>query len=325
MKKVSIIVPVYKVEKYLAKCVDSIIAQTYENIEIILVDDGSPDNSGVICDQYKDKDERIKVIHQKNMGLSGARNTGIDNSTGDYLMFIDSDDYIDPEMVSYLANKLETENADIAVCDYYDVVGDEIRTNSYPKSEFVISDNSKYLNLFNEYTIVTVIACNKLYKKSVFAELRYPVGKTHEDEYLIAEVLSKADMICYSLKPLYYYIRQREDSIMNSYSEKKFDFIYAFDHRAEFFEKAGLNDMKDLTVYSKINMLIKRMPEYIELCQNPDREFIKKKLQETEAAIKQLSGSKTLDSKRKIKLLTYKLLPSLYNKNVVKWFEINRK
>ena len=319
MKKVSIIVPVYKVEKYLAKCVDSIITQTYENIEIILVDDGSPDNSGMICDQYKEKDDRIKVIHQKNMGLSGARNTGIDNSTGDYLMFIDSDDYIDPEMVSYLVNKLELEDADIAVCDYYDVVGDEIRTNSYPKKEFVISDNSKYLNLFDEYTIVTVIACNKLYKKSVFAELRYPVGKTHEDEYLIAEVLSKADRICYSLKPLYYYIRQREDSIMNSYSEKKFDFIYAFDHRADFFEKAGLYDMRDLSVYSKINVLIKRMKEYIKLCQTPDKEFVNQKLQETKTAIDQLSGSDSLGIIGKTKILTYKMMPFLYDRKIVKW------
>ena len=116
-KLVSIIVPVYKVEKYLNKCVDSILDQSYQNIEVILVDDGSPDNSGKLCDEYV-TNQRVKVIHQKNMGLSGARNTGIENSTGDYLMFIDSDDYIDKDMVKYLVKKSFETNTDIVVCDY---------------------------------------------------------------------------------------------------------------------------------------------------------------------------------------------------------------
>ena len=174
---VSIIVPVYKTEKYLSKCMDSILRQDYQNIEIILIDDGSPDNSGQICDEYEKKDNRIKAIHQKNTGLSGTRNLGIDTSKGDYIMFIDSDDYIDESMVSYLMGKLTETDADIAMCDYYDVIDGKRIKNNYPVNEFTVNDNSKYDYLFNEYAVVTVIACNKLYRRHVFDNVRYPINK----------------------------------------------------------------------------------------------------------------------------------------------------
>lgn len=321
-KLVSIIVPVYKVERYLDKCVSSILEQSYHNIEIILVDDGSPDNSGKLCDQYL-TDPRVKVIHQKNMGLSGARNTGIDNSTGDYLMFIDSDDYIDKDMVRYLVDKSEQENADIVICDYYDVINDEVKRNTYPVNEFLVQGNRKYEYLFNEYTIVTVIACNKLYRKHIFSEIRYPVGKTHEDEYVIAEVLGKADRICYSLKPLYYYIRQREDSIMNSYSEKKFDYVYAFDHRSEYFNENGLFELRDINEYASVMLQIRRMNEYIELCQIPSVTFISEKLNDTESRIKNLCSSEYLSLPRKVKMMVYKTMPSVYNRKIRKWIKNN--
>ena len=321
-KLVSIIVPVYKVEKYLNKCVDSILNQSYRNIEIILVDDGSPDNSGVICDEYA-SDPKVKVIHQENMGLSGARNTGIDNSKGDYLMFIDSDDYIDKDMVQYLVDKSEQKNADIVICDYYNVIDDEIKRNSYPATEFTVRNKSKYEYLFNEYTIVTVIACNKLYRRHIFDEIRYPVGKTNEDEYVIADVLSKAECICYSLKPLYYYIRQREDSIMNSYTDKKFDYIYAFDHRTEFFDENGLYELRDLNKYSSALVQIKRMNEYIQLCSNPSVSLITEKLNDTEQKIRELCSSQYLSFVRKAKMKVYDAIPSVYNRKIKEWIMKN--
>lgn len=118
---ISIIVPVYKVENYLSKCLDSMICQTYKNIEIILVDDGSPDNSGKICDDYAKKDSRIKVIHKENGGLSDARNAGLKIATGKYIGFVDSDDYISVEMYEKLYNQAKKEDADIACCNYYRV------------------------------------------------------------------------------------------------------------------------------------------------------------------------------------------------------------
>lgn len=138
LNKISIIVPIYKVEIYLRKCVDSIVNQTYKNIEILLIDDGSPDNCGIICDEYAKKDERIKVIHKKNGGLSDARNYGIEASSGDYIMFVDSDDYISKDMCEILLKKALENNADIVSCNfkeiYIDNFEEEINKQSIKKS-----------------------------------------------------------------------------------------------------------------------------------------------------------------------------------------------
>ncbi|MBR3352187.1 MAG: glycosyltransferase family 2 protein [Lachnospiraceae bacterium] len=318
---VSIIVPVYKTEKYLRKCIDSILKQDYQNIEIIIIDDGSPDNSGRICDEYEKKDNRIKVIHQKNTGLSGTRNLGIDVSKGDYMMFIDSDDYIDESMVSYLMERLTETDADIAMCDYYDVIDEKLFKNNYPVNEFIVNDNSKYDYLFNQYAVVTVIACNKLYRRYVFDNVRYPVGKTHEDEYVIAEILNNAKNVCYSLKPLYYYVRERTESIMNSFSVKKFDFEFAYNHRKEFFETLGLFQYADLTEYTSVLLMIKRIKEYINLNSEPDRNIVRSKLNYVDTEINKLLKSKYLNLKRRIKLWVYSIIPGLYRHEIDRWMK----
>lgn len=239
MKKLSVIVPVYNVEKYIKHCVDTILTQTYTNLEVILVDDGSKDSSGIICDEYARKDERIVVIHKENGGLSDARNAGIDVSTGDYLAFIDSDDYIDVTMFQTMIESLEATDSDIALCnfDYVDEMGnliDEKNEGIRVISEELTSQQAldKLCKAFNSYY---VIACNKIYKKDIFKELRFRKGKVHEDEFIVHEVFERMKkMICLET-PFYKYV-QRGNSISNAnYTSRHLDKVEALLIRTLFF------------------------------------------------------------------------------------------
>ena len=177
---ISVIVPIYKVEKYLHKCIDSILAQTYTNLEIILVDDGSPDNCGKICDEYAAKDSRIKVIHQPNGGLSAARNAGLDIATGDYIGFVDSDDYIAPDMYEKLYNALVKNDADMAICDYQRF-GNELPYDEMSLTTEVITGLQAMEKQNTVINCSFVVAWSKLYKSFIFSNVRFPVGKINED------------------------------------------------------------------------------------------------------------------------------------------------
>lgn len=210
MKKVSIIIPIYNVEKYLTKCVESVINQTYSNIEIILVDDGSPDKCGQICDEYAKKDKRIQVIHKKNGGLSDARNKGIEKSTGDYLFFLDSDDFIEKDTIEFLTKILEENNADLSVCSVYNY---NPLTNEKKRDEDVSKDYIKVLNV--EEALLLMLdttkafswrAWNKLYKKELFNNVRYPIGKIYEDVGTTYRLILNSKKIVYSSNPKYYYV-----------------------------------------------------------------------------------------------------------------------
>ena len=179
MPKISIIVPVYNVEKYLEKCVKSILNQTFTDFELILVDDGTPDSSGVICDQFAEKDERIKVIHKKNGGLSDARNTGIEVAKGEYIGFVDSDDYIAEDMYELLYTNIVNEEADLSICGIYDVY--ENKEAQKRIRQYMILNKFEAIKVILEAKIVSVHAVNKLYKKELFTHVRYPVGKITED------------------------------------------------------------------------------------------------------------------------------------------------
>ena len=168
---ISIIIPVYKVEKYLEKCINSIIGQTYTNLQIILVDDGSPDNSGKICDKYAKKDSRVEVIHKSNGGLSEARNSGIERAKGKYIGFVDSDDYIKEDMYEVLYNLITRFQADVSICNLYDVVGDEknIRNINEGIKEYNRIDILKEVLMDKN---IQSYAWNKLYKKELFDNLK---------------------------------------------------------------------------------------------------------------------------------------------------------
>lgn len=219
-RRVSVIVPVYNVEKYLHKCIVSIISQSYADLEIILVDDGSNDRSGSICDDYACKDKRIRVIHKRNGGLSDARNAALNICTGRYITFIDGDDYVSKYYVEQLLNNLETNKSDISICNerrfYLDESGKEIIIASpYPdcRKNCVVS-GIEGIEYFLYQEIYDTSACGKLYKNTLFNGIRYPIGKTFEDLATTYKLFLKSRSVSYFSTELYCYL-QRNSSIVH--------------------------------------------------------------------------------------------------------------
>ena len=233
--KVSVVVPVYNVEEQLPRCVESIVKQTYENLEIILVDDGSTDSSGKMCDEFAASDSRIRVIHQKNQGLSGARNSGIDMSTGGHIFFVDSDDYIDLNTIQVLMNQVRIFNCDIAACGFSHVYdGNRPEEPFTSPSGGVWSGYQGLIQMMRTNNLCTV-AWNKLYKRKLWDGVRYPVGRYHEDEATTYKLLYKAKIVSYVPDCLYKYY-QRENSIMNAGLSGRYkDYILALKERISFF------------------------------------------------------------------------------------------
>ena len=217
-KIISIIIPVYKVEPYLKKCIESVIKQTYPYLQIILVDDGSPDNCGKICDEYASKDNRIEVIHTKNGGLSSARNIGISKAKGKYIGFVDSDDYISNDMYEYMYNLIEKNKADVCICNFYNIINDK---NIIKNEDNGIEELNK-MQILKEILLdkkIQSYAWNELYKRELFNEISYPIGKKYEDIGTTFYILEKCNKIIVSGKPKYYYLN-RPDSIVNNNTEQ---------------------------------------------------------------------------------------------------------
>lgn len=215
MKKISVVIPVYNVEKYLSECLDSVINQTYKNLQIILVDDGSTDFSGKICDVYAEKDNRITVVHQKNAGAGAAKNTGLELIDGDYFSIIDSDDYIELDMYEKMVNSLEKYNADIVQCLFRNVyVNDSFDRKykikgSYPKVLTSKSFLKEYL-----YDWKYAIFWNKLFKSSLLKEIRFPVGRKIDDEFFTYKLVCNAKKVV-NIDNILYNYRMRKTSVMN--------------------------------------------------------------------------------------------------------------
>lgn len=238
---ISIIIPVYKVEKHLARCIDSVLNQTYQNIEIILVNDGSPDNCGDICDEYATIDNRIKVIHKENGGLSDARNCGVEIANGAFITFIDSDDFIAQDFIEFLYQLLCKYNADISSCcmtmtntDYA-----EYGKITYLPEEQLLTGKEATMGLLGDLYIIFVTACGKLYRSDIVKKHPFPVGKKHEDEATTAKFLINANKVALSNRELYAYY-QNENSITHTKGNKKNeDAIWSIHHRAEYLESLG--------------------------------------------------------------------------------------
>lgn len=227
---VDIIIPVYNVEKYLPICLDSVAKQTYKNINVYLVDDGSTDNSGSICDNYVSGKSNFNVIHQKNMGLSGARNTGIDASNADYVCFMDSDDWIDINTIEILMDKMLHDDTDIICCnsiDEYTEVGKCLIYDKDLKTEVYKGDDivKKYLN-----RKINTSAWGKVYRRNLFKDIRFPVGKLHEDLAVMIDLLKLCNKVAYVSAPLWHY-RQRTGSITKQhYKHANFDLFDNLQH-----------------------------------------------------------------------------------------------
>lgn len=229
MRKISVIVPIYNVENFLVKCIDHLIGQTYKNLEIILVDDGSKDSSGKLCDNYALKDERIRVIHKKNGGVSSARNAGLEIAQGNYIMFCDSDDYYDFDMAETLLKALEENVCDISMCGVRLFTDDKILEERIKYNpERLLKGEDLLKEYFNNDMLISS-PVNKLYKKDVFNNLRYYEGIIYEDRYLSIDLFLNYSV--YALKDAKYNYYMRSGSIIHSsFSEKRMDFLKIIDH-----------------------------------------------------------------------------------------------
>lgn len=209
---ISIIVPCYKVEEYLDQCIKSIVNQSYKNLEIILVDDGSPDNCSLICDEWSNKDSRIKVIHKQNGGISSARNAGLDIVTGKYISFIDSDDFIDETFVESLYTNLIQNDADISCCGYYHYFNENLKEIRHFKNIQLLMNSCEAIKKMNTIGYFGVGVWNKLYKIELFSYIRFPIGKLAEDWFILYKLIHESNKIYYDSEPKYYY-RQRAGSL----------------------------------------------------------------------------------------------------------------
>lgn len=242
---ISVIVPVYKVEAYLDRCVQSIVDQTYPNLEIILVDDGSPDNCGAMCDVWAEKDSRIKVIHKENGGLSDARNAGMAVCRGEYIGFIDSDDYIASEMYQILFDLLQKDGSDIAACGVEMVYEDGTSPRPLTPAGNTLLDNSAAVEAVIRETWLKQPVWYKLYKAELVRNIPFPVGKYHEDIFWTWQAVARAGKVSVTDTPCYYYV-QRSGSIMaEGYSVRRLDAIEAKQLRLAYLETA-YPDLADL-------------------------------------------------------------------------------
>ena len=240
MAKVTIIVPVYKVEPYLCRCIDSIIGQTFHDFDLVLIDDGSPDRCGAICDSYSAKDRRIHVIHQNNKGLSDARNAGIEwalkNSDSDWISFVDSDDWIHPLYLEFLLSASEMYRTSV-------VIGGFIRTNGEPLPALAKDTECIHLSKTEDYyignNVNATISWGKLYKKSCYSSIRFPSGKCHEDEFITYRILFQYEYVTVVEQPLYAYF-QNENGIMKSkWAPRRLDAIEAIEQQVGYFSSNG--------------------------------------------------------------------------------------
>lgn len=237
---VSVIVPIYNVELFLNKCIDSIISQTYYNLEIILVNDGSTDHSLEICQSYKDS--RIIIVNKSNGGLSSARNAGLDVMSGDYIFFLDSDDWIEEDCIEVLVNEIESNFVDIIQCQFLSTIDDQSIITKNDDLKIEVLTNIEALKSFHHE--VNTITWNKLYKSFIFKTLRFPEGKIHEDHFTTYKAVFLAKKIAIINQSFIYY-RQRANSIMSSsFSKKRLDIIEAQEEKVNF-----MLDFGDIELY----------------------------------------------------------------------------
>lgn len=246
----SVIVPVYKVEPYLEKCIDSILGQTMADLELILVDDGSPDNCPALCDAAAQKDPRVRVIHQKNGGLSAARNAGLEIARGEWIGFVDSDDYLAPDMYQTLLDRVRADGTKLAICSlvYVDENGTPLPNEPSPITKDEVLSREQVLNrMFGFRYWYYVVVHTRLYHRSLFEGYRFPVGRVHEDEFMAHHLIWNAGSVSLVARGLYFYV-QRSGSIMaNGFTAKRLDGALAYLDRTEFALEHQLNTLAEMS------------------------------------------------------------------------------
>ena len=261
MDLVSIIIPVFRVEPYLDNCIESVVNQSYRNLEIILIDDGSPDRCSVMCDAWASKDNRIKVIHKQNGGLSDARNVGLQSAQGDYVAFIDSDDWVDLRFIEILYKAIVQTKAEISACDIRKVYGEyegKITSIDATKVQLSIPRDAIQDILYDRR--FRAVVWNKLYKREILNNEKFEIGRFHEDEFFSFRIFDKAKQLAYVDIPLYNY-RQRHGSIMTSFSLQHLDMLDAYLSRIKLLEEK----YSDLVSKDKLNFCIACVNLYCEI------------------------------------------------------------
>lgn len=313
---ISIIVPIYNVEKYLDRCIKSILNQTYKNLQIILVDDGSPDNCGKICDEYALKDKRIEVIHKENGGVSSARNIGLEKVKGKYIGFVDADDYISEDMYESMLNLIKNNDADTCICNLY------IEENN----SLSIKNKNIGNKIYNRMEILKEVIldkniqsypCNKLFKKELLKKIKFPEGKKYEDIGTTFYILENANKIIVTDKPYYYYYQRQDSTVNNVKEETIIDYIDIIDSRYDYISKK-YDELKPYNIYYLTKTLITAYTDMYKLKHAKEetysrilrlKEKVKKKYIKNEEKI-----IKLFDEKQKMELYTILYDENLYNK-----------
>lgn len=273
---ISVVVPIYNMEHFLSGCVQSLLAQTYRNLEIILVDDGSTDESLRICRELAEVDERIVVIHQENKGVSGARNTGISRANGQYIGFVDPDDSIHEQMYEILYNNMIYSDADISAAQYMDVHVPGIITGRAVANHLIaVYDNLGALkSIYDENPLLNSgLVCNKLFIKKLFDNIQFPVGKRHEDDAVIYLLYDCAEKIVYSDAVVYYYYK-RPGSFMQTYSSGRLDIVDVYAQRVDYFKSKDYKELAMMAFYDCLRVI---QYEYISLSRSGENCYNEKK------------------------------------------------
>lgn len=306
---VSVIIPVFNVKEYLEKCIRSVLDQSYEDLEIIIVDDGSTDGSSILCDRFPELDHRVKVIHKVNGGLSDARNAGINVASGKYFMFVDSDDTIKAETIEVMYNALRRNDCDIAVCNM-------LRINDKGETSEFYCPTGKEQVLCGEKRFETLkqpSACNKLFKAELFSDVRFPVGKFYEDTFVYHVLAYKAASIVLTGFDGYYYLI-RDNSILGApkYTNRYFDFVEAVYHRAVFLADKGVKYYAEeacLSLYAATSSAISNIP-----VNRSNQDQFKKVSIWYDFAFKYLMTECKTSRKQRIRLVLLRYIPSLHKR-----------
>lgn len=318
--KVSVIVPVYNVEKYIDRCVSSILRQTYENIELILVDDGSPDNCGKILDDYAKKDSRVKVIHQANAGQSKARNEALKIATGEYFCFVDSDDYMDDNQIQRLIELLYDYNADISMTHFCNFSGDKVSISDLRENvgnTGLGSDTPDVVELSNVDCIrnmhmvadeLYVVMWGKLFKRELFDGISFPEGRICEDLAILYRLFDRAKSVVYSKEILYFYFRDNTNSSTFSIKDKFYkDVFMALDEEIDYMSERH----KELINYPRKTYMYWMFDYYCKLAKSKDNNS--EKMKQLHIKYKQLfKASKSLKKEKFYTFFNY--MPNLYLK-----------
>lgn len=310
---ISIIVPVYRVESYLTACVESVLAQTYEHFELILVDDGSPDNCPRMCDEFAAQDSRIRVIHKENGGLSSARNAGIDAAKGEYLAFLDSDDLWTPVFLERLYRAIGETGAELAVCLFRRFRGDPPMELPEAVPTELLTRREAFECFFNLRNENMVVAPNKLYRRELFAALRYPLGQIHEDEAVIHEIIGGTKTVAW-VEEAHYLYREAPNSITTAaFSLKRLDAARSKERRIAWFESRGMQDLADRTRITYLSNLMWLYRMVLMESDAPNAREICRKLYDRFCEIYSPELIKSQSSKAKLRYWLFRAIPVIFS------------